>query len=178
MDPEVKDAPEVLETPVPETTEEKPAVEEAPAEPQTDAEKEALRKENEELKKKNSQLFERVKKAKETTDKDGLTVLDGLALQKEGIDHDEDIQEAVDYAAYKKITVRDALKHDALKSIIKDKVEVRRSALAAQTRSPRGTQTVSHETVLQRAREGNVKETDIEKLTEARMAERLAASKR
>lgn len=170
--PNNTDAPEVLETPVTET--------ETPIEPQaepaveTPDETEQLRKDLEAEREKNKKLFARAKKAEAEKGSlsDGLTVLDGLAIQGAGIDHEEDIQEAIDFAAYKKIPVREALKQDALKAILKDRAETRRTAAANQTRSPRSAPSVSHDTFIQRAREGNVKETDIDKLTEARMEAR------
>lgn len=173
-----KDGSEVLETTEETTTEETDVDkdnETKSTETSTDEEKESLRLENEELKKKNSQLFERAKKAeKAETSKDGLSPRDAILIAKSNID-DEDVDEVLDFAKYRKIPVGEALKNQTLQSILRDRVEERKTATAAQTRSARGTSQVSSDVILSRAQKGEIpdKETDIEKLAAARMESRI-----
>lgn len=87
-----------------------------------------------------SQNFERAKKAEEEIKKlksaktqEGLSALDAVALAKAEI-HEEDIDELVEYANYKRITVRDALKSPLMQNMLKDRAEERRTALATHTK--------------------------------------------
>lgn len=133
-----QDGSEVLETTEMQDEEVEQTSEEVEDAPQTDEEKEALRRENEELKKKNSQLYERVKKKDGDTKSTGLSAKDLLALKDANITAD-DLDEVQDYAAFRKVSLAEALKHPTLKAILAEKAEERRTAQATQTRSPRGT---------------------------------------
>jgi hypothetical protein len=136
MDEQKPDGSEVLETTETEVVQEEDTTEDDA--PQTDEEKEALRRENEELKKKNSQLYERVKKKDGENKGTGLSAKDLLALKDANITAD-DLDEVQDYAAFRKVSLAEALQHPTLKTILAEKAEERRTAQATQTRSPRGT---------------------------------------
>lgn len=116
----------------------------------------------------------RAEKAEEEAKGKGsvLSDKDLFALTKASIAED-DFDEVKNYAAYKKIPISEALKDKTLQSILSDKKEERTSAAvaAANTKSPRGTSNVSPETLLEKARQGQMpeKDEDIEKLVEARI---------
>ncbi|NUQ57494.1 MAG: hypothetical protein HUT38_03355 [Candidatus Paceibacter sp.] len=103
---------------------------------------------------------------------EGLSDKDIFTLTKSDID-EEDFDEIKNYASFKKISVSEALKDKTLQSIISDRKEERQSAAvaAANAKSPRGTSKVSPETLLEKARQGQMpeKDEDIEKLVEARI---------
>lgn len=61
---------------------------------------------------------------------DGFSIKDTLALSKADV-HEDDMDEVIDFAKFKKITVAEALKNEALKAILAQKVEVRKSAEVA-----------------------------------------------
>lgn len=177
MDEQKQDAPEVLETPdtVEETVIEETQETAAEETPQTDEEKETLRKEVEDLKKKNAQLFERVKKQKEAPSND-LSNKDVLVLAKANLSPD-DIDEVVEYAKFKKIAVAEALKMPVITTLLAEREEERRTASATQVRGgARGTSKVSGEDILSRAeRTGEVPDSDegMTELFKARLARRI-----
>lgn len=170
MDNETQDAPEVLETP--EVEQETPVV------PETDEEKENLRKEVEDLKKKNSQLYARVKKeetreVKAPLQTDGLSSKDVLFLAKVDV-HADDIDDVLDWAKFKKVSVTEAYKQ--LKGVLDVKAEERKTAAVTQTKgSPRGTTKITSEDLLQKAElSGEVPDTaeGLRQLAQARLARR------
>lgn len=109
---------------------------------------------------KNKQLFARTKKAEGFVLKDGkwvkpeskpekkvdaepapqpqnstsgnLTTRDTMALIKANV-HDEDIEEIVEYAAFKKISIAEALNSNVIKTSIAEKAELRNTAAATNT---------------------------------------------
>ncbi len=176
------DAPEVLETPAPETTPD--PVE--PAEPQADEKDQKIA----ELEEKNKQLFERAKKAEgkakeapppaSAPAEPRLSERDVIALSKADI-ADEDIDEVLEYARFKKISVSEALKAPVMTQILADKKEQRQPAQATQTtRSSRGSAKVNPEEILAKAeRTGELPDTDegMKALVEARLARRFKKSK-
>lgn len=87
-----------------------------------------------------------------------LSRKDWLKLAKADV-HEEDIEEVVEYATFKKISVADALKSSVVKQIIADKAEARKTAEAT---ARKGGGPVSGKKsdgqVLKDAREGNVPE--------------------
>lgn len=101
-----------------------------------------------------------------------ISAKDALLMAKFDIDI-EDVDEVVDFANYRKVSIAEALKNPTLKAIIKDRQEERQTAAATQTRGPRVSPRMSDEAMLDRARQGQVPETDIDKLTSARMAGKL-----
>lgn len=174
------DDPEVLETAGETAGEEEGADGESQKDPLISAEElDALRAKAakaDELEAKNKQLYERAKKAKDQAKEatDGLTSRDTLSLGRANI-ADEDVDEVIDFAKFKKISVAEALKHPSLKAILTDRVEVRRTAAATQTRGgQRGAAQTSPDVLLHKARTGELpKEEDIDKLVEAEMQARL-----
>lgn len=167
MEPENLDAPEVLETPE--------VAEETIETPETVDERDEriarLEKEKAELESKNKQLYERTKK-KEAEKVDGLSSMDVLALSKADIAQ-EDIEEVLEYAKFKKIPVAEALKSQTIKTILNERNEERKTALATQTRGgARGTSKVSGEELLSKfERTGEIAVTD-EAMTELFKARR------
>jgi hypothetical protein len=59
--------------------------------------------------------------------KDSLSSLDILALSRSNV-HDDDIEEVVEYAKFKKISVAEALKSNTVKAVIAEKSEYRKTA--------------------------------------------------
>lgn len=141
-------------------------------------EKEALLKEKQTL----QEQKEHWRKKAENKDKkqDGLTTLDVLALTKANIET-EDIDEIVEFAQFKKITVAEALKHSTVKTILKEKEEERRTAQATQTRGgARGTAKVSGDEILSKAaKTGQVPDSDeaFKEMFLARRAKRVEGRK-
>lgn len=91
----------------------------------------------------------------------------------------EDIEEVKAYAAFKKISVAEALKDKTLQTVISDRSEERRTAAAAQTETRPGAVQETPEAILEKAGKGNLPESDneIEKLAAARMAAKKGQSK-
>jgi hypothetical protein len=140
---------------------------------------EALKKENETLKAQKEHWREKAEKvaekekgtAKATTDT--LTPKDYLALTENGV-KSEDFDEIIRVAGLLEKTVSDALQDNVLKTILKTRQEERATAQATQTGGgSRGVKSASPEVLLQKAESGEVSEDDIEKLTQARMEQRL-----
>lgn len=129
-----------------------------------------------------SQNYERLKKteaelkaAKEQlkglsdTQTDTLSTRDVLFLAKADI-HEEDVDEVLEWAKFKKISVQDA--HKQLKPALEVKSEERKSAATANI-SParRGPSKVSDEALLEKAASGHIPESDdeINRLVRARL---------
>ncbi len=147
----------------------------------------------EKLKDQNIKLFERAKKAEGFVKVDGdwvkkskpatkkpkakeatseLTPLDTIALMGAKVTNVDDINEVMDYAKLKNISVSDALKSNVVKTILADKVEERETANATATkRGKRGVHKPSDETVLSNAGEGKFPE-DPKELAKARTAQK------
>lgn len=104
----------------------------------------------------------------------GLSEKDLFALVKADVAED-DIDEVKGYASYKKISVAEALKDKTLKGILSDRSEERRSAQVANTRSARGSSKVSGETLISKAKQGDLpdKDEDIEALVAAELAAKM-----
>lgn len=134
----------------------------------------------------NKQLFARAKKAEGFELKDGkwvkpvksddktdtedpkattdtsknLSSLDAMVLMRNNIE-DEDIEEVVEYANFKKISIADALKSPVLKQVLADRIEARNVAEGTNTGGGRrGTANVSDEALLENARNGKYPESD------------------
>jgi hypothetical protein len=138
------------------------------------------------LEEKNKKLYERAKKAeaevKELKKKltppappevkpnpDELSQSDLIAIIRADIE-DEDIPEVKDYAKLKKISIPEALKTSFIKSFLKDKVEVRKSAEVANTGgSRRTTNKVSDDVLLEKAKTSDISDDDMSRLTRARL---------
>jgi hypothetical protein len=114
-----------------------------------------------ELEKKNKQLFERAKKAeteKAPLQEEGLSNRDVLYLAKADV-HEDDVDEVLDWAKFKKISV--AYAHKQLKATLDVRAEQRKSASASHTKGgARGTSKTTGEDLLRKAeRTGEVPET-------------------
>lgn len=75
-------------------------------------------------------------KKPETPTSPDLTFKDQLAITNAKI-HEDDIDEVIDYAKFKKISVSDALKSPVIKASLDEKAEVRKSAQATSTTTAR-----------------------------------------
>lgn len=112
--------------------------EEGEENPPTPEELKALREKAaraDELEEKNKQLFERAKKKEGAVEKkavDSLTPKDALILAKANV-HEDDLDEVLEWAAFKKIPVADALKDATLKTILSTRAEERVTAEATNT---------------------------------------------
>ena len=99
-----------------------------------------------------------------------LSTRDAITLMKANVP-EEDIDEVVEYAKFKKLPLSDALKDSVVKSILADKAEMRRTAEASNTGSARrGSSKVSNESLLEKASKGEMPDSqeDIERLWRAR----------
>lgn len=101
------------------------------------------------------------KKAKETVtteSKPDVSYRDGIALVRANVSED-DMDEVIDFAKFKKISVAEALKTTAIKSILKEKEEIRKTAAATNTGSARRSSSkVSDEEIVERASRGEFPE--------------------
>lgn len=109
------------------------------------------------------------KKAKtpKTESTGSLSTPDILALTKANID-EEDIDEVLDYANYKKISIKEALNSNILKATLSEKKEQRNSAAVVNTGATRrGSSQISDDRLLADARKGIMPESeaDIARLT-------------
>lgn len=135
-----------------------------------------------------SQNFERAKKAeaelKEAREKlketvpskqvEGLSTPDILALSKANL-ADEDVEEVLDYAKFKKISVKEALSTPVLKNILGVKDQDRKNAAAINTSAARGTPKVSEQDYLAKAQNGEIidSEEGMAAIFKARTAQKL-----
>jgi len=103
-----------------------------------------------------------------------LTTTDILALSRAQID-DSDLDEVLDYAKYKGISVKEALNSTVLKATLSEKAEERNSAQAVNTGATRrGSSAISDERLLSDARKNIMpeKEGDLERLAILRIKNR------
>ena len=188
MDEVIKDGQEVHETPEGDS---------APSPEDDDTSKnegELTPEEIKELQKKanaSSQNFERAKKAEDELRKlkkeppqkekkeNGLVLSpkDNLALIRDEVE-DEDLDEVLDYARFKKVSVSEALKLPLLKARLAELKQERATALATQTKGGnKGVKKETGEAILERAHQQNLpsEEDDdgIGKLAGAHLAARF-----
>lgn len=91
-----------------------------------------------------------------------LTARDIIAVTQAGI-NEEDLDEVIEYAKFKRIPVSEAIKSPIVKNLIKEKDEYRRSAQAANTGSSRkGSMKASDNMLLDNAKKGIVPSSDEE----------------
>lgn len=96
-----------------------------------------------------------------------LSSKDIIAITKSGV-HDDDLDEVLDYAKYKKISVGEALKSNVIVTLLKEKEEQRKTASASNTGTARrGSVKVSDEDIVSKLEKGEVPE-DAEALAKAR----------
>lgn len=99
-------------------------------------------------------------KAPKDTAEEGqqLSQKDWLLLAKADV-HQDDVDDIVEYAAFKKISIAEALKSSTIKAILADKAEARKTADATAKKSARPSgQKPSDDQVLQKARDGEIPE--------------------
>lgn len=110
-------------------------------------------------------------KVEEPQERQDLTTKDIIVLSKANI-HEEDIDEVLEYAKFKKISVADALKSSVIKASIAEKAEFRRTSEATNSGKTRsGAQKVSGEALIAKAQKtGELPDSDegIEALVAAR----------
>lgn len=108
---------------------------------------------------------------KETPANTGLSTRDTIAIMNAKV-HEDDIDEVVEYARFKKISVPEALKSSVIKASLAEKEEKRTSANAANTRNAgRGASQVSVDKLMSEASSGKLpeKDEDINRLLKAKM---------
>lgn len=106
---------------------------------------------------------------------DGLTPMDAIIIGKANV-HQDDIQEVIDYAKFKKISIAEALDSSVIKTSLKEKAEKRATAEATNTRGGRpGNAAPSGDKLLEKAQTtGELPDTDagIDALAQARLDKR------
>lgn len=159
------------------TTDEEETVEEEETSKNDEPDLEELRKKAEladnykvRAEKAEKKLKESEKPAEKPSQDDSLSTKDVLALAKSTI-HDDDVEEVINYAKFKGISVAEALKSDYVKTYSSNREEERKTAAATQTKGgQRGQAKVSDDRILSDAKSG--KEVDPEKLAEARIRQK------
>lgn len=121
--------------------------------------------------KKKATLEQKVEKKQETaTTQTNLSLKDQMAIFKADVNED-DLDDVIEFAQFKKISIAEAVKHPIVKATLKEKEEFRLSQKAsAGTNIKRATPKVTPEAILSKAREGYIpeEESDFEKLFNAR----------
>lgn len=120
--------------------------------------------------KKATQAKPQADKVDTSTKSDGLSIKDLLALTENKVSGD-DIDEVVEYAKFKKISISEALKSPVVKATLAEKSQIRASASAAHTgNAKRGSTRLSEDALLDKARNGDMpdSEEDIARLWKAR----------
>lgn len=110
---------------------------------------------------------------KETSTNSDFSLSDIRAL---GDVHDEDVDEVVDYAKFKGVSVAEAKKTSTIQNLLKGKEEERKTAQATNTGgSKKGSLAVTGEALLVKAEGGEYsdKEEDIKKIAEARFQRKV-----
>ncbi len=100
-----------------------------------------------------------------------LTVKDGFALAKANV-ADEDIDDILEYANFKKISVSEALKSNVVKNMLAEKEEFRKSQNVSTTPNVRrASPKITDDVILENARQGKLDESEdaIRALFRARM---------
>lgn len=174
------DGQEVIETP--ETGTESQEIEETESTESTDErdtriadlEKKAL-----ELEEKNKKLYARLKKGDEKAPSSldsSLSNKDILALAKSTVS-DEDIDEVIDFAKFRKISVAEALQNKTMKTILGEREEERKTASATHVKGgARSASKTSGADILAKAeRTGEVPDSEegLKALFQARLARKL-----
>jgi hypothetical protein len=108
--------------------------------------------------------------------KGDLSQKDLIVLIKADVTEEEDIQEVVDFAKLKNISVAEALKSSVIRTVLSEKKEERQTAEVTATGNKRGgTTAASGKDLLRKAEsKGELPDTDegIDKLLEARFAQK------
>jgi len=134
-----------------------------------------LEEEKENQKKRAEKAEAKTKGTKPTVATGTLTPQDLLALTKANIEAD-DLDEVLDYAKYKNISLTDALKSGVLKATLAEKAEYRNSAAAVNTGTSRRANSagVSDDRLMADAEKGILPDSseDIARLARLRLARR------
>lgn len=120
-----------------------------------------------------------LKKTKEPSSSD-ISARDAIALAKADLS-DEDIDEVVDYAKYKGISVTEALRSPVMQNSIENRKEERTTAQATSTKSARSTSKTAGEDLLKKAeRTGEVptSDSDMQAMIRARKDSQRAQRRR
>lgn len=103
-----------------------------------------------------------VKKPFPKQESSSLSQSDLYALMRNNV-AEEDVQDVVDYAKLKKVSVSEALKSSIVKSIIEEKEEMRKTALATHTGvSKKGSAKTTDEQLVSKAQKGEIPESEEE----------------
>jgi len=108
---------------------------------------------------------------------DGLSLKDIRALQDI---HDDDVEEVIEYAKFKGISIAEAKKNPVIQNTLKTRSEERASAQASNTaKDKRSIKTASDEDLLNDFASGKAPETEegIERLVQAQLAKKRAIAK-
>jgi len=129
-----------------------------------------LKAQKEHFKKKAETKVETKVETKEeaTVHSQDISQKDYLLLAKSNVDL-EDVDEVIDFAKYRKISIAEALQNTTLKAILSDSKEKRQTALATQTSGTRKTNSPSFEALTEKAKKGDISESEIDKLVALRM---------
>ncbi len=114
--------------------------------------------------------FKSKEEVKEEVKTEGLSQRDFLTIAKADV-HEDDLDDVLDYAKFKKIDVKEALASGVIKSLLAERKETRRTAEATSTGSKRsGVKGKDGTELLRDAESGQLPESDddIEALVEAR----------
>lgn len=137
-----------------------------------------LENENTKFKRIAQQKERKLQQAKESspttqTSNSALSPRDLIALSRSGYD-DEVLEEALEYARFKKIEIKDALNSSFIKAIANEKEEYKRTADATSTKSSRASSKGRDESILSNADRGVMPDSDaeIERLALLRMKKR------
>jgi hypothetical protein len=111
-----------------------------------------------------------VKKETETPKNAGIDLKDIRALQDVP---DEDVDEVIDYAKFKGISIAEAKKNPVMQTVLKTRAEERKTAEATNTSSTRRSSSkVSDEDLLDKLSKNEVPEEDLDKAIAARLERR------
>lgn len=113
-------------------------------------------------------------KAPAVANASGLSATDLIALTKANLE-ETDLDDVLDYASYKKITVAEALRSSVVKATLAENAEKRKSSIAVNNGSGRrATNGTSEDQLLANARAGKMpdSEADMARLAEARLKNR------
>jgi hypothetical protein len=114
-------------------------------------------------------LVETAKPKEKETPKNTISLKDQYALLEAKVPID-DLEEVLDYASHKGLSVADALKTSVVKAILSERAEERQTAQAANIGPVmRSSSKASDETLLDKFEKGELPEEDIERAVKARI---------
>lgn len=111
----------------------------------------------------------------EESKKDSMSLKDIRALSDV---HDDDVDDIIDFAKYKGISISEAKAHPAIQALLKDKQEKRETAKATNTGAGRrGPSEVPDEALIEKADKGVLSEDEMTKAAQAIMEQRKKAAR-